>query len=142
MLRGRFEAAGELSPEELRAAYDDLLCGTIDRVGLETVAERTGLDRETLSALVAGERPELTVAEAAAILATNEELPDADAIEAESRDVLLMGMSTAVLDVEALARDVEGRLEPKEIQAKIEGRFPLTLDEYAHLHSYIEGQKR
>jgi hypothetical protein len=50
-------------------------------------------------------------------------------------------MSAAVLDVEAVAAGVGRELEPKEIQQKVEGRHPMTLDEYALLHSYIEGEK-
>jgi len=41
-----------------------------------------------------------------------------------------------------LASGIDAQLEPKEIQQKIEGRYPMTLSEYAVLHSYIESQKR
>lgn len=142
MLRGLFEDAGELSPTELRRAYDDRLVGTIERVGLDRVAAESGVDETRLQALVDGESPELTLAETAAILAAEDSLPDADGIEAEARDILLMGMSTAVLDVEAIASGIADELEPKEIQQKAEGRYPMTLDEYALLHSYIESKKR
>lgn len=142
MLRGEFTSAGEQSPETLRAAYDDHLTTVIDAVGVEPVAERTGLDPDILRAVAAGERPELTLAEAAAVLAADPDRPDADTIAAEARDILLMGMTTAVLDVEALASAVDDELEPKEIQQKVEGRFPVTLDEYALLHSTIEGRER
>jgi hypothetical protein len=142
MLRGKFPSAGEQSPETLRAAYDDHLATVIDTVGVETVAERTGLDPDVLRGVGAGERPELTLSEAAAVLATDPDRPDPDTIAAEARDILLMGMTTAVLDVEALASTVDDELEPKEIQQKVEGRFPVTLDEYALLHSAIEGRTR
>jgi hypothetical protein len=142
MLRGEFPSAGEQSPETLRAAYDDQLATAIDAAGVETVAERTGLDPDVLRAVAAGGDPELTLTEAAAILAADPDRPDADTIAAEARDILLMGMTTAVLDVEALASVVDDELEPKEIQQKVEGRFPMTLDEYALLHSTIEGRKR
>jgi len=52
-----------------------------------------------------------------------------------------MGMSTAVLDVEALAAGIDDAMEPKEIQQKVEGRHPLTLGEYAVLHAFIEGRR-
>jgi hypothetical protein len=48
---------------------------------------------------------------------------------------------TAVLDVDAVSSGIEGVLEPKEIQQKVEGRFPMNLDEYALLHSFIEDRK-
>lgn len=142
MLRGEFPSAGEQSPETLRTAYDDQLATVIDAVGVETVAEQADLDPALLRAIVDGDRPELTLSEAAAVLATDPDRPDADTIAAEARDILLMGMTTAVLDVEALASAVDDELEPKEIQQKVEGRFPVTLDEYALLHSTIEGRKR
>ncbi len=142
MLRGEFPTAGEQSPEALRAAYDDHLATVIDAVGIETVAERTGVDTNVLRAVGADEAPELALSEAAAVLATAPDRPDADTIAVEARDILLMGMTTAVLDVEALASEVDDELEPKEIQQKVEGRFPVTLDEYALLHSTIEGRKR
>ncbi len=142
MLRGEFPSAGEQSPETLRAAYDDYLATVIDAVGVDAVAERTGLGPDTLRAVTAGEAPEMTLSEAAAVLAADPDRPDADTIAAEARDILLMGMTTAVLDVEVLASVVNGELEPKEIQQKVEGRFPVTLDEYALLHSTIEGRKR
>lgn len=142
MLRGTFEQAGEVSPEELRAAYDDRLVETIEAVGQETVTEEVDIDEDVVAALVAGESPEVTLETAAEILALDEELPDADSIAAEARDVLLMGMSIAVLDVEAVASGINDAMDPKEIQQKTEGRFPMTLDEYALVHNYIEQRKR
>ena len=141
MLRDAIESPGERSPEQLRRAYDELLAETVRRVGTTAVAERSGVEEERLDALLAGESPSLTLTEAAAILAADETRPDADAIAAEARDILLMGMSIAVLDVEALASGIDDRMEPKEIQAKVEGRHPMDLDEYALLHGYIEGRK-
>lgn len=142
MLRGTFEEAGELSPEELRDAYDDRLVETITAVGQERVVEQVDVDGAVLSALVNGESPELTLETAAEILALDEELPGADSIVAEARDILLMGMSMAVLDVEAVASGIDDAMEPREIQQKAEGRLVMTLDEYALLHSYIERRKR
>lgn len=142
MLRGRFEDAHELSPDELRSAYDDRLATTIAAVGEETVVEAVDIDDDVVSALAAGDSPELTLETAAEILALDEELPDADSIAAEARDILLMGMSIAVLDVEAVASGINDEMEPKEIQQKTEGRFAMTLDEYALVHNYIERNKR
>lgn len=141
MLRGRFEAAGDLSPEELRSEYEETIVETVETVGETAVAEQSGIDEETIRALVAGDSPELTLEDASAILATDEQYPDADAIEADARDILLMGMSIAVLDVEAIAAGINDELEPKEIQQKVEGRYPITLDEYAIIHNYIEREK-
>ncbi|MFB6297047.1 MAG: DUF5791 family protein [Salinirussus sp.] len=141
MIRGEFPAAGEQDPDTLRAAYDDLLATTISSVGREAVAADTEIDDGRLGAIIEGESPELSLTEAATILATDPDRPDADTVAAEARDVLLMGMTTAVLDVEALASGIEDALEPKEIQAKVEGRHPMSLDEYALLHAYVAGSR-
>lgn len=141
MLGGEFPAAGEATRDELRAAYDDLLAATIQSVGATTVADETGIDESRIEALLDGDSPELSLAESAAILETDSERPDAETILAEARNILLMGMSAAVLDVETLAAEIEDEMEPKEIQQKVEGRHPVSLDEYALLHSHIEGEK-
>ena len=142
MLRGAFESAGESSPAELRAEYERRLIETVDDVGIETVAEKTDIDEETIQAVVDGDSPELTLSEAAAILATAPDGLDEETILAEARDILLLGMSMAVLDVEAIASGIDDEMEPKEIQQKVEGRYPITLEEYATLHQYIEREKR
>jgi hypothetical protein len=141
MIRGEFPDAGERTPEELRRGYEVLLAETIDKVGVDAVVDGTDIDRATVEALEAGDSPEVTLEEAAALIALDEDQPPADAIAAEARDILLLAMTTAVLDVETLASGVDGALEPKEIQQKVEGRFPMTLAEYALLHQYIEQRK-
>jgi ethanolamine ammonia-lyase large subunit len=142
MLRGEFESAGELEPDALRKAYDERLIAAIESVGKDTVAEQTGIPQSTIEALMRGETPDISLEEAAAILGTEDGRPDAESIEAEARDILLMGMTTAVLDVEALASEIDDALEPKEIQQKIEGRFSISIDEYALIHTAIEARTR
>ena len=141
MLRDEFEAVGDRDPEDLLAAYEAVLTDVIDDQGIESVADETEIDETTLSALVDGESPDLTLEEAAAVLATDPDRPDADFLVADARDVLLMGMSSAVLDVEAIQSGIDSKLEAKEIQQKVEGRYPMTLAEYALLHGYIESKK-
>lgn len=149
MLTGRFPDAGERGPEELLAAYLDVLSDVIDEHGTEVVAAETELSRATVDALagieiasgdaVALERAgEITLADAASVLALSGEFPDADAVAAQARDILLMGMTTAVMDVDAAAARLGGDLDPKTIQQKIEGRHPITLDEYARVHHLVE----
>jgi len=141
MLRDEFETPGDRDPEDLQASYEQVLAATVDAQGVAPVAAETGVDEETLRALVAGESPEMTLEEGAAVLATDRDRPDADFLVADARDILLMGMSQAVLDVEAVASGIDGAMEPKEIQQKVEGRYPMTLREYALLHQYIESKK-
>jgi hypothetical protein len=141
MIRGEFEAADE-TPDSLRAAYDEVLAGTIEAVGIERVHEQTDIETERLDAIGSGDPVELTLEEAASILAADPDRPSADTLVTEARDILLMGMSMAVLDVEAVAAGIDDAMDPKEIQQKIEGRYPISLDEYALLHQYIEAEKR
>jgi len=137
MLRGAFPDAGSMTPTELLAAYEAQLRETIEAVGSERVGEETGLDPELLAAIRSGDSPRIELTDAAAILATDPDRPAADAIAAEARDILLLGMTTAVLDVDGLASAIGDALEPKEIQQKVEGRQPMSLCEYALLHQEL-----
>ncbi|WP_254273708.1 DUF5791 family protein [Haloarcula marina] len=142
MLRAEFPDAGEQTPEALLAAYESVLADAVATVGVESVVEATGLDERVVEAVADGDAADCSLSDAAAILSTDPDRPDADAIEAEARDILLMGMTTAVMDVETLSSGIDTEMEPKEIQQKIEGRYPVTLREFAVLHSYIESQQR
>jgi hypothetical protein len=53
-----------------------------------------------------------------------------------------MGMTTAVLDVDTIGAEIDADLDGKQIQQKIEGRAPMTLDEYALLHHFIASRQR
>lgn len=139
MLRGAFEEAANLSPAELREAYERQLAETIAAEGLDQAVAASAVDRGKIEGLADGDSPETTLSEAAGILAIDPDRPAADAIAAEARDILLLGMTNAVLDVETLASGLDGALEPKEVQQKIEGRAPITLEEYALLHGYLAG---
>ena len=134
--------AGKLSPDELRGRYDDRLAAVVDEYGVEEVSEVSGVERKVVEALAASDSPDITLEEGATVLAVAEDEPDAEAIVMETRDHLLMGMTTAVLDVEAVESGIDGAFDAREIQQKIEGRLRMTLDELAQLQSYIDGQGR
>jgi hypothetical protein len=127
---------GARTPEDLYAAYERMLVEAVESVGAERAAADSGVDPETVDALLAGEAPELTLEEGAALLALDA-TEDAEDIVIVSRDALLMGMTTAVLDVDSLSAGIDGELSGREIQAKVEGRFPITLREFARIHQYI-----
>lgn len=137
MLRGEIDATAAAGPEALVSTYGDVLRETIQRVDGDRIAKRTGLERETVDRVLAGDVADVTLEEAAAILATDPDRPDAETIAAEARDILLLGMTTAVLDVDTLASQLDAALGPKEIQQKIEGRYPMTLGEYATVHYHL-----
>jgi hypothetical protein len=139
MFHDAVEDPGEHSAGELYERYEAMLVGAIERVGTTEAIERSGVDRGTVEALLAGEAPEVTLEEAAALLALDAD-EDADTIAAIDRDALLMGMTNAVVDVETLARGVDGSLEARELQAKVEGRFPMTLREFAAVHQFLQSR--
>ncbi len=120
MLRGEFPDAGEQSHEELLAAYSTVLAETVETVGIEEIVAETDLDQATVTAFADSDIGDRTLDEAVSVLATHPNRPDADALQAEAQDILLMGMTTAVMDVESLASGIDDELEPKEIQQKIE----------------------
>jgi hypothetical protein len=137
MLRGEFDAAATSGPEALLEAYRSALRETVERVGVDRVAETTGLDAATVDSLVEGDVGSMVLSDAAAILGADPDRPDGDTIAAEARDILLLGMTTAVVDVDTLASELDGRLEAKELQQKLEGRHPMTLGEYATIHHQL-----
>ena len=134
--------ASELSAEGLRRRYDGQLAAVVDEHGIKDVAEDSGVERERAEAIAEGDSPELVLEEAGAILAVSPDEPDAEAIVMETRDHLLMGMTTGVLDVEAVESGIDGAIDAREIQQKIEGRLEMTLDELAQLHGYIDSRAR
>lgn len=140
MLRGEFESAGDQSPAALREAYYTRLREAIGAVSVDTASEASGVDRDVIEAIANGKLPELTLEAAAGILAAEEDMPPDGSIAAEARDILLMGMTTAVVDVDAVAAGIDADMDPKEIQQKIEGRHPMTLEEYAVIHGFLERQ--
>ncbi len=133
---------GTYTPEELYDRYISELVGVIEAFSVETVAETTAVDVEKAEKILSGDVEEITLEEAAAILSVADETPDAETIAALGRDELLLGMTNAVLDVEAVESGIKGELEAREIQSKVEGRFPMTLEEFALLHQFITSKEK
>lgn len=123
------------TPEELLQEYADALSAAVEAAGAATVEAETSLDAATVEA-AESDPAAVTVEDAAEVLALDDDR-NGDDVLAEVRDVLLLGMSSAVLDVEAIAADLDG-LDAGEIQAKVEGRHPMTLEEYARIRHYVE----
>ncbi|MFB6111048.1 MAG: DUF5791 family protein [Halobacteriaceae archaeon] len=98
---------------------------------MDTAAGETSIAEARLRALAAGDRIDLTLEEAAQVLALTDEWPDAETLLIEVRDTLMLRMSSAVLDVDALAAEIDADLGPTALQQRIEGRHPMTLEEYA-----------
>jgi len=129
---------GEMTPQELERVYAEALDAVVTNRGAETVATEASVPADTVRAAAAGELDGVTLEEGAAILALAEDHPPAEDIVVVALDDLLMGMTNAVLDVEALESAIGGELDAREIQQKVEGRHPITLAEYALLHQQIQ----
>lgn len=138
MLLDPIDDPDEMTAEDLHHAYLDELAAVVDDVGVEAAADGTDLASDLLSALSAGERPDLSLDDACSILALTDEWPDADVVRFEIRDSIMLGMSSAVLDVDGLEREIDLDLDAKTIQQKIEGRRPMSLAEYAAVALVIE----
>ncbi|WP_121742447.1 DUF5791 family protein [Natronorubrum halophilum] len=125
------------SPAALRAEYDEDLRAIVEQRGPDAVADRTDVDRETVDALLEGGSPDLTLVEAAQIQALEDGEPDPDEMVTIACEHLLLGMSTAVLDVDAIESEVALEMDAKEIQQKIERRAPMSLEEFVHVQYVI-----
>lgn len=132
---------GSMTPTALQQRYETELREIVEEIGAETVTERTDLDQKQTEAILSESstlEDELSLMDAAAVFALRDGTPDAETVEAEARDVLLLGMTSAVLDVDTLEGEVDGQIEARAIQQKIEGRSPMTLGEFALLQQTIE----
>ncbi|TYL40281.1 hypothetical protein CV102_01490 [Natronococcus pandeyae] len=128
------------TPADLRAEYEADLASIVDRHGVETAAERTTVDRETIEAVRDEASPALSLEEAAEIQALEEDEPDAETIVTMACEHLLLGMSSAVLDVDSVESFLEIDLDAKEVQQKIERRAPMSFEEYVHVQHVIVDQ--
>lgn len=124
------------SPRELLGRYADRVAEAAADIPPEAVTDHDSLDGSALESAAAGRATDLTLEAAVSILALARGEAPAAGIAAV-RDHLLLSMSGAVMDVESLAAAVEADLEPGEVQAMVEGRLPMTLDQYARLHHAI-----
>jgi len=130
-----------LTPADLRAEYDADLAAAVEHAGGESAAEAAGVDRSTVEALAAGNSPDLPLEAAAAIQALDPDAPSAETMVEMACEHLLLGMTTGVMDVDAVARELAIDLDPKEVQQKIERRAPMSFDEFVHVQHAIAGRQ-
>lgn len=142
MLHDAVESPAEASPAEFRAQYEAELAAVVADRGADAVAAETDLDRETVDSVADGDASGLTLSEAAAVLGTVPDRPDADSITAAARDHLMLGMTTGILDVDTVAADIDVDLTGKEVQQALEGRTPVTLRQFAAIQAYVESRQR
>ncbi|MCG1002198.1 MULTISPECIES: DUF5791 family protein [Halobacterium] len=140
MLADEIQDAEAVTAGDVRADYEAALAAVVEAEGVDAVADVSGVDEQRIAALADGESVELTLEEAAGIFAASDDWPDAEGLLLEARDNLMLQMSSAVLDVEALASGLDDDYDPKEIQQKIEGRQPMSLGEYARIYRHIASE--
>jgi len=128
-------------PDALRVAYEALVREAVTASDVDEVVAETKVDAETAETIADGTVPTLTVEEAASVIALTHDR-DAVAIEAELRDHLLMGMTTAVLDVDTIAGAIDVDLTGQEVQQALEGRTSVTLAQLAEIQGVIETRKQ
>ena len=137
MLYDAADDPGDVSPDELREAYETQLRNAIAAVDAETAAAESGVDSDRIRALEGGTVPDLGVEDAAALLALDDDRPDAESVVLELRDHLLMAMTTGVVDVDTLAASVDLDLSGQEVQQALEGRAEMTLAQLAAIHQFL-----
>lgn len=142
MLYDVVEDPGSLTPDQLRAEYDAALADAITDTGVDAVVDAVDVEESVVRDLARGESPELTLREAAEILAAAGDVRDAETMVLEIRDQLLMGMTTGVVDVDTIAANIEPDLTGQEVQQALEGRTRMRLDELAAIHQFIAARQR
>ncbi|MFB6267032.1 MAG: DUF5791 family protein [Halodesulfurarchaeum sp.] len=131
---------GALSPSELHRRMANSLVRTVREVGVAEAASETGIAEARLED-PSGADPPLSLSEAGAILALTGDHPDGEVAAQDLRDRLLLAMSAAIVDVDALAAGLDGELDARDIQQKIEGRRPMTLREFAEFYQFVEAKR-
>ena len=138
---GDSEADDAITAASLLAAFETLIGEAANEAGREAVIDEAGLTERAADAVTDGDVAELTLADGAAVLAAAGDR-DPDAMVAELRDHLLIGMATAVLDVDTLAARIDADLTGQEVQQALEGRTAMTLGQLAEIMAVIERRKR
>ena len=133
--------ADEPTAPELLAAFEAMVSDAAASVDADRLVDEVGLSEADANAVRDGDVAALSLADGAAVLTAANPDRDADAMVAEVRDHLLMGMATAVLDVDAIAAKIDADLTGQEVQQALEGRTAMTLGQLAEILAVIERRK-
>ncbi|VTT86995.1 Vng0266h [Halorubrum sp. DM2] len=134
--------ADEPAAADLLDAFEAMVTEAAASVEVDRLVDEIGLTEADATAARDGGVGGMAVEDAAAVLAAADAARNADAMVAEVRDHLLMGMATAVLDVDAIAAKIDADLTGQEVQQALEGRAPMTLGQLAEILAVIERRKR
>lgn len=138
--RGEMKA-GSVTTDVLLTAFESLVGDAVREAGTAHIRDETELSDAVVRAMERGDVADCTVRDSAVVLGATTDR-DADAIVAELRDHLLIGMATAVLDVDTIAASIETDLTGQEVQQALEGRTQMTLEQLAEISAVIEQRKR
>ncbi|WP_264475315.1 DUF5791 family protein [Halorubellus salinus] len=131
-----------LTVDDLRDEYAQDLAAVVDEHGVDAVLDATDLDRETVERVADADLPDdLSLQDAAAVLSVRDGVADPDTVVEIACDHLLLGMTTGVMDVDAVESDLALDLDAKEVQQKIERRAPMSFDEYVHIQHVIASRQ-
>jgi len=109
-----------LSVDDLCAEYAQDLAAVVDDHGVDAVVDETDLDRDTVASIADADLPaDLSLQDAARVLSLREGVADPDTVVEIACDHLLLGMTTGVMDVDAVESELEIDLDAKEVQQKI-----------------------
>jgi hypothetical protein len=129
---------GSLSPGALREAYEAELRAAIDGRDTADAAAETGVDEAILDRIAGGDPlPDLSVDDAAAVLALREGVRDAETVRLELQDHMMVSMAAAVLDVDTVAANIDHDLTGQEVQQALEGRTTMTLAQLAAIQQFV-----
>lgn len=131
----------EVTAATLLASFETMVTEAIAEAGRDRVAEETGVDSAVIDAAAGGDVAGLRLENGAAIVSVPTDR-DGETVVAEVRDHLLMGMATAVLDVDTIAAAIDADLTGQEVQQALEGRARMTLGQLAEIMAVIERRKR
>jgi len=132
--------ADEVTAAALLASFETLVSEAVAEVGRDQIIEEAGIGENVLDAAVDRGASDIRFEDGAAIVAVPTDR-DGDAVVAEVRDHLLMGMATAVLDVDTIAAAIDADLTGQEVQQALEGRAAMTLGQLAEIMAVIERRK-
>jgi len=127
------------TPSDLLDAYAAELADVLAGRDADAVAAEADVDGMDVNAMATGDADavaDVRLADAAAVLAPSEGVPAHD-IDHEVRDHLMMGMVTAILDVDTIAAEIDADLTGQEVQQALEGRTRLTLGELAEIQALV-----
>jgi len=141
MLYDALEEPDGATTADLLDAYAAELAAALAEFDADTaaVAAEIGVDEAVVDAMAAGDAEavvDVRLADAAAALESAAGVPAHD-IDHEVRDHLMMGMVTAILDVDTIAAEIDADLTGQEVQQALEGRTRLTLGELAEIQALV-----